>query len=203
MKIGKGVAKERKRRAQKTSFSQPLVLQLQLALTSFKPVHVPIITYLLITLFSDLRQVTSALQIRKEERRVGEIEFIENEKCLASDVRLSYSFSSHTSLCRLPNTVPPQDIKHLRAGPKRERAQTRSGLRSRHQRTQRSLQLPGVRPEVATQGCSLGRTWCPNTRSQDRCPGKTGRQMRNKLSRGYCIHRKLVLGEGMKSFAGS
>lgn len=55
MKIGKAVAKERKCRTHKTSFSQPLVLQPLLALTFFKPVHVPIVTYLLITLFSDLR----------------------------------------------------------------------------------------------------------------------------------------------------
>lgn len=53
--IGKAVAKERKRRAHKTSFSQPLVLQPLLELTFFKPIQVSIITYLLITLFSDLR----------------------------------------------------------------------------------------------------------------------------------------------------
>lgn len=55
MKIGKAVAKERKRRAHKTSFLQPLVLQPLLELTFFKPIQVSIITYLLITLFSDLR----------------------------------------------------------------------------------------------------------------------------------------------------
>lgn len=52
---------------------------------------------------------------------------------------------------------PPQNTKHLRTEPTRERALSQSGLGSPHQRAQRSLQVPVVRSEDVTWDYSLGR----------------------------------------------